>query len=247
VPRQVRQGHRHRGHRAGRAVREVLPQEERRGSAGRAAASVKALLALLAAGKLGKVLLTGGTMILSVFAYALVFGIWYAVGFVLLIFVHEMGHFLAARQRGLAVGAPTFIPFVGAWIELKDLPHDVETEAWIGLAGPLLGTIGALAVYYLYRVSGDTLFLALAYAGFFINLFNLIPVSPFDGGRITAILSPRVWLLGAPLLVALFLWRPSPLLILMALLAAPQLIKAWNFDPQAPENAAYYSVAPAKR
>src|SRR5882724_6999896 len=98
---------------------------------------MKVLLALLAAGKLGKVLLTGGTMILSVFAYALVFGWWYAVGFVLLIFVHEMGHFLAARQRGLDVGAPTFIPFVGAWIELKDLPHDVETEAWIGLAGPL--------------------------------------------------------------------------------------------------------------
>jgi Zn-dependent protease len=208
---------------------------------------VKALLALLAAGKLGKVLLTGGTMILSVFAYALVFGIWYAVGFVLLIFVHEMGHFLAARQRGLAVGAPTFIPFVGAWIELKDLPHDVETEAWVGLAGPLLGSVGALAVYYAYRATDEPLLLALAYAGFFLNLFNLIPVSPFDGGRITAIISPRVWLVGAPLLVALFFWRPSPMLILMAVLAAPHLWKAIKFDPHAPENAAYYSVAPAKR
>ena len=208
---------------------------------------MKALLALLAAGKLGKVLLTGGTMIVSVFAYALVFGIWYAVGLVLLIFVHEMGHFLAARQRGLAVGAPTFIPFVGAWIELKDLPHDVETEAWVGLAGPLLGTVGALAVYYAYRATDEPLLLALAYAGFFLNLFNLIPVSPFDGGRITAIISPRVWLVGAPLLVALFFWRPSPMLILMAVLAAPHLWKAIKFDPKAPENAAYYSVAPAKR
>ena len=208
---------------------------------------MKLLLTLLAAGKLGKVLLTGGTMIISVFAYALIFGLWYAVGFVLLIFVHEMGHYLAARSRGLAVGAPTFIPFVGAWIELKDLPHDVETEAWVALAGPLLGSLGALGCYWLYRASGDTLFLALAYAGFFINLFNLIPVSPFDGGRITAILSPRIWLLGAPLLVAVFLWRPSPLLVLMAVMAAPHFMKAWNFDPQAPENAAYYSVAPAKR
>jgi Zn-dependent protease len=208
---------------------------------------VKVLFALLAAGKLGKVLLTGGTMILSVFAYALVFGWWYAVGFVLLIFVHDMGHFLAARQRGLDVGAPTFIPFVGAWIELKDLPHDVETEAWIGLAGPLLGSVGALVCYYLYRNTGEPLFLALAYAGFFLNLFNLIPVSPFDGGRITAILSPRIWLLGAPILLGLFFWRPSPLLILMAVLAAPQLLKAWKFDPHAPENAAYYTVAPAKR
>jgi len=208
---------------------------------------VKTLLALLAAGKLGKVALTGGTMILSVFAYALVFGLWYAVGFVLLIFVHEMGHFLAARQRGLAVGVPTFIPFVGAWIELKEMPHDVETEAWVGLAGPLLGSVGALACYYGYRATGEPLLLALAYAGFFLNLFNLIPVSPFDGGRITAIISPRVWLLGVPIMAGLFLWRPSPLLILMVVLAAPQVWKAWNFDPNAPENAAYYSVAPAKR
>ena len=208
---------------------------------------MKVLLALLAAGKLGKVLLTGGTMIISVFAYALVFGFWYAAGFVLLIFVHEMGHYLAARQRGLAVGAPTFIPFVGAWIELKDLPHDVETEAWVGLAGPLLGSVGALACYYLYRMNGEPLFLALAYVGFFINLFNLIPIAPFDGGRITAILSPRIWLLGVPILLGLFLWNPSPLLILMAVLAAPQVIKAWHFDPNAPENAAYYGVAPAKR
>ena len=73
----------------------------------------------------------------------------------LLIFVHERGHFLAARQRGLNVGAPTFIPFVGAWIELKDLPHDVETEAWVGLAGPLLGSVGALACYYAYRATDE--------------------------------------------------------------------------------------------
>src|SRR5688572_16432508 len=187
---------------------------------------IKLLLGLLAAGKLGQVLLTGGTMIISVFAYALVFGIWYAVGFVALIFVHEMGHYLAARQRGLAVGAPTFIPFVGAWIELKDLPHDVETEAWVGIAGPLLGSAGALACYYVWRATDAPLMAALAYAGFFLNLFNLIPVSPFDGGRITAIISPRVWLLGVPILVGLFFWRPSPLLILMAVLAAPQVWRA---------------------
>lgn len=79
---------------------------------------IKLLLGLLAAGKLGKVALTGGTMLVSVFAYALLFGWRYAVGFVLLIFVHEMGHFIVARQLGLPVGAPVFIPFVGAWIAL---------------------------------------------------------------------------------------------------------------------------------
>jgi Zn-dependent protease len=203
---------------------------------------MKLLFALLASGKLGKVLLTGGTMLLSIFSYALVFGWRYAVGFVLLIFIHEMGHYLAARQRGLDVGAPMFIPFVGAWIQLKELPHDVETEAYVGFAGPFVGSLGALACYFVARQTDSMLLLALANAGFFLNLFNLIPVSPFDGGRITAIISPRVWLLGAPLMAALFLYRPSPLLIMMAIIAAPQVIKAWKYNPSAPENAIYYSV-----
>jgi len=204
---------------------------------------LKLLAALFAAGKLGKVALTGGTMLLSVFAYALIFGWWYAVGFVVLIFIHEMGHFVAARMRGLDVGAPTFIPFVGAWIEMKTMPHDVETEAYVGIAGPLAGTAGALLCYFLARSYGSDLLLALSYAGFFINLFNLIPLSPFDGGRITAILSPRMWLLGVPILVGLFFWHPSPMLILMAIIAAPQVMKAFKYDPNAPENVQYYSVS----
>jgi Zn-dependent protease len=207
----------------------------------------KLLLLLFGGLKFGKLLTTGGTMLLSVAVYALIYGWWYAVGFVLLLLVHELGHYMAARQRGLNVGAPTFIPFVGAWIELKDMPHDVETEAWIGIAGPLMGTVGALACYFLARNYNSGLLLAVSYSGFFLNLFNLIPLSPFDGGRITAILSPRVWLLGVPILVGLFFWRPSPMLILMAFLAAPQVMKAWKFDPQAPENAQYYQATPAQR
>lgn len=208
---------------------------------------LKVLGMLFAAGKLGKVLTTGGTMIVSVLAYALVWGLPYAFGLVLLIFVHEMGHYVAARRRGLEVGAPTFIPFVGAWVAMKDMPRDVETEAFVGLAGPVVGTLGAMAVYWLAQVQDSKLLLAIAYGGFFINLFNLIPLSPFDGGRITAILSPRIWLAGVPILLGLFFWRPSPLLILMALLAAPQVLKAFRYDPRAPENVHYYSVAPGKR
>ena len=173
---------------------------------------INALLLLLSALKFGKALTVGGTMALSVFAYSLVWGWRYAAGFVALIFVHEMGHYLAARQRGLNVGAPVFIPFVGAWIALKDKPMNAETEAYIGYAGPLVGTLGALACYFYARYTGEQLFLALAYAGFFLNLFNLIPLSPFDGGRITAVLSPRVWLVGVPMLIGLFVWQPSPLL-----------------------------------
>lgn len=203
---------------------------------------MKALIALFTALKLGKILLTGGTMLLSVFAYAFIFGIWYAVGFVLLIFVHEMGHFLAARQKGLNVGAPVFIPFVGAWINLKDLPHDAEMEAYIGLAGPLVGTVGALVCYFLALELDSDLLLALSYAGFFLNLFNLIPLHPFDGGRVTAIISPRMWLVGVPVLIALFIYRPSPMLIIMALLAAPSVMQALRYDPKAPENEKYYGV-----
>src|SRR5579884_2022289 len=162
---------------------------------------MKLLLLLFKGAKLGKILLTSGTMLLSVAAYALIFGWPYAVGFVLLIFVHEMGHYVAARRRGLDVGAPTFIPFVGAWIQLKQLPHDAETEAYIGLAGPLAGTFGALVCYFLARNYDSQLLLALAYAGFFLNLFNLIPLSPFDGGRVTAVISPKLWLAGVPVLI----------------------------------------------
>jgi Zn-dependent protease len=204
---------------------------------------IKLLLLLLSGAKLGKLLTTGGSMLLSVVLYAFVFGWRYAVGFVALMFIHEMGHYIAARRRGLAVGLPTFIPFIGAWVELKDLPHDAETEAYVGLGGPLLGTVGALACYFVARNEGSNWLLAVAYSGFFLNLFNLIPLSPFDGGRITAVLSPRIWLLGVPVLGALFIYRPSPVLFIIALLAAPQVWKAIKYRADSPEAATYYAVS----
>ncbi len=205
----------------------------------------KLLLLLLSGAKLGKLLTTGGSMLVSVLVYSWIFGWRYALGFVLLLFVHEMGHYLAARYKGLDVGAPTFIPFVGAWIALKDKPHDAQTEAFIGLGGPLLGSIAALLVYFLARSEGSSLLLAVAYAGFFLNLFNLIPLSPLDGGRITAVLSPRIWLLGVPVLAAMFWFRPSPMLILIAVLAAPQLVKAWKYRSDSEEAKTYYAVSSA--
>ena len=203
---------------------------------------IKLLLLLFSGLKFSKVLLTGGTMLISVVAYAWIYGWRYSVGFVGLLFVHEMGHFIAARQRGLNVGAPTFIPFVGAWIELKEMPHDAETEAYVGLAGPLVGSLGALACYFVARQGGSDLqwLLAVSYGGFFLNLFNLIPVSPLDGGRITAVLSPKLWLLGAPILVGLFVWHPNPVLLIVALLAAPQVMKAWKYRAGDPAHDGYY-------
>ncbi|MBK5054181.1 hypothetical protein [Paraburkholderia domus] len=101
--------------------------------------------------------------------------------------------------------------------------------------GTMLLSIVVYAIFYGWRFA----------AGFFLNLFNMIPLSPFDGGRITAVLSPRIWFAGVPVLVGLFAWHPSPLLIVMAILAMPQLKRAWHYDPTSPENVRYYGIAPS--
>jgi Zn-dependent protease len=192
---------------------------------------LKVLFALLFAGKLGKFLISGGSMLLSVVTYSFVYGWKYAVGAVGLLFVHEMGHYLAAQQRNLNVGPPCFIPFVGAWISLKEQPIDAETEAYVGIAGPMLGSAAAFICFLFGQAQNSPTLLAISYTGFIINLFNLIPVSPLDGGRIVSIISPRIWLVGAPLLVGMFFWKPSPLLIMIAIMAAPNIwsvIKYWR-------------------
>ena len=178
-------------------------------------------------------------MLITIVTYSWIYGWRYAVGFVALIFVHEMGHFLTARQRGLDVGLPAFIPFVGAWIQLKSQPHDAETEAYIGIAGPMLGTIAAFACF-LAADNQKGLMLALAYAGFILNLFNLIPLSPLDGGRVLGIVSPKIWGLGLIALIATFFIHPNPLLILIALLAVPQIWAAYT--KKGPMPAEYYAV-----
>ena len=201
-----------------------------------------AIFAALSVLKLGKVGVTGLSMLVSLGLYAAIWGWRFAAGFIALLFAHEMGHVFAARQRGLPVSAPAFIPFLGAFITMKEAPQDVETEAYIAFAGPFIGTLATFAVYAWARMTGDTLLLAVSYSGFFLNLFNLLPVSPLDGGRITAVLGPRIWLFGAPLLLALMLYRPSATLVIILILALPQLLQAWRYDPQAPENVAYYGV-----
>ena len=176
---------------------------------------LKLLLGLLAAGKLGKVLLTGGTMLISVFAYALVFGIWYAVGFVLLIFVHESGHAIVLRREGIPAGAPVFIPFVGAFIAMKGMPRDAYVEAKVAIGGPLLGSLAAWATLGAGLAFAQPMLVTLGHAGILLNLFNLIPVSPLDGGRIAGAFNRAFWIAGYGLgVVALVLTR-SPMLLLI--------------------------------
>lgn len=183
------------------------------------------------------------SMLFTIWVYGTIYGLPFAFGFVMMILVHEMGHYLAAKQRGLDVGLPAFIPFVGAWINLRQHPHNSETEAYVAYAGPFLGTLAAFAVYFYGRHINSDLWMAVAYSGFIINLFNLIPVSPLDGGRITQVLSPRIWLLGAPMLVALFIYNPSPMVLLIGVLALPNLWAAWNYDPNSPEALRYGAVS----
>ncbi len=192
-----------------------------------------------------KALISIISMLITIWVYAQFYGWPFAVGFVLMLLVHEMGHYLAAKQRGLNVGLPAFIPFVGAMINLRETPHDAETEAYVAYAGPFVGTLAAFAAYLYGRQTGQELWLAVAYSGFILNLFNLLPVSPLDGGRITQVISPRIWLFGVPLLIALFIYMPSPMLMLIGVLALPNLRAAWNYDKNDPANAAYRNVSPA--
>jgi len=205
------------------ALREAAARNAARQSASPAGGMSKALPLLIGLGAFGKFLLPVGSMLLAIGTYALIYGWPYAVGFVLLLLVHELGHYTAARRRGLAVGLPTFIPFMGAWIELKAQPMDAETEAFVGLAGPMVGSAAAFVCYLIALSTGERMFLALAYAGFMLNLFNLIPVSPLDGGRIMAAISPRLWFIGLPMLIAVFFWQPSPIIVLIAVFAIPQI------------------------
>ena len=191
------------------------------------------------------ILKTGGTMILSIGAYAMMWGVWFAVGFVVLIFIHECGHLLAARKCGLKVGAPVFIPFMGAFIALKEAPRDAWIEAQVGIGGPMLGTLGAGICEVIHLATGNQMFRALAYTGFFLNLFNLAPVGFLDGGRIVTALSPWLWLVGFGIMVGLTITHPNFILILILVFSAPRLF--FLFRRKSDEERRYFEVTPAQR
>jgi Zn-dependent protease len=183
----------------------------------------KAKFLLLALAKV-KAVTTLGTMFISIAAYAWVFGWPFAVGLVLLLLVHEMGHVIQLRREGVEASAPVFIPFVGALIAAKSLGEDAAAEARVGLAGPILGTIGTLIPLAIWLATGSDLWQALAYVGFFLNLINLMPVLPLDGGRAMAVLGPKIWILGILIAVAAAVIFLGPFMLLFVLaLGGPEL------------------------
>jgi len=172
-----------------------------------------------------KFLTTGLTALLSIGAYALLFPWQFAVGLVVLIFIHEIGHVLVLRRYGVAATAPVFIPFMGAFIGMKQLPKNATMEAYVGLGGPVIGSLGAFAAYFVYRATNHDLWLVLAYIGIILNLFNLLPLMPLDGGRIAGAISRWIWVAGYVLAVVVMLLRPSPILMLVLILGAGE---TWN-------------------
>jgi Zn-dependent protease len=207
--------------------------------------SLKGVLLLLP--KL-KLLTTSGSMLVSVAAYSLLWGWKFAFGFVVLLLVHEMGHVIQLRREGIPASAPLFIPFLGAVVGARSLGEDATAEARVGLAGPVLGTIGAAACLPLYAATGDEFWKALAFTGFFLNLFNLLPVVPLDGGRAMAAMSPWMWLVGLGLLVGLAFAWPNPIILIILVFAVLETYRRYKQRKSGdPATQAYYRVSPRAR
>jgi Zn-dependent protease len=207
------------------------------------ASKAKAILLLLP--KI-KVLSTSATMLVSIAAYSLIWGWSFAAGFVILLLVHEMGHVIQLRREGIEASAPMFIPFMGAFVAAKSMGDDAGAEARVGLAGPVLGSIACLVPLVIWQATSNEFWQALAFVGFFLNLFNLLPVLPLDGGRAMAALSPWVWYVGYAGLVALTFAFPNPIMILILLLGGMETYKRFKAR-NSPEAKAFHDIPRSTR
>jgi len=184
---------------------------------------------------------------ISIVVYSLFFGWQFALGLVALLFLHEMGHALVMKLKGIPVGGMIFIPMLGAAVTMRQMPSNAKDEAEVGIAGPIAGAIASSACLVLAQTSltGHSIWAPLAYFGFFMNLFNLIPIVPFDGGRVLAAIDRRIWILGfvGLLLYQIWLWLTgnfSIFLLFFIIIAATQL---WSRNKvNTSESKAYYDV-----
>jgi len=185
-------------------------------------AKFKWVLAMLKWTKFGGTLIT---MMVSLGAYAALYGWKFGAAVIYLIFVHEMGHVVAAKRKGIATSPAFFIPFMGAFISMKQMPRDAATEAYLAYGGPLAGLISFLPAVALYEWTGDPFWALVVFLGALINLFNLIPVSPLDGGRIVSVLSTKIWLIGLILLGIYAFMAGSPLMVIILIFG---VVTWWN-------------------
>lgn len=187
-----------------------------------------------------------GSMAVSIAAYASLWGWKYAVGFVLLILVHEVGHVIVLRARGIKAGWPVFLPFLGAFVSMQSTPRSVYEEAESALAGPVFGTAGALALGYYAHVQHSDLLMSLAFTGLFLNLFNLLPVLPLDGGRVAGALHPVIWFGGLLVLLVWEIYRPSGIIIVILVLGGFELYRRWK-DRGSQASQVYFALQPGQR
>ena len=204
--------------------------------------------AVLAVFKFGWLLIAGlgkasflFSFLIAIGAYALLWGWRFGVGFALLLLVHEMGHVIQLRREGVKASAPIFIPFLGAFVGMKELPKNAYVEAKVGLAGPVLGTLGAFAVYAAGVQLDSNLLKALAYFGFFLNLFNLIPVVPLDGGRALSALHPALWFVGLFIVAVLAFHYENPFIFFILVMVAFEVYQRWEHRND-PESRAYNMI-----
>jgi Zn-dependent protease len=188
-----------------------------------------------------KLFTTSWTMLVSIAAYTLLFGLPFAVGFVILLLIHEMGHVIQLRREGVEASAPMFIPFLGAVIAAKSMGKDAAAEARVGLAGPILGSVATLVPLAIWLATGEDFWRALAFIGFFLNLFNLVPVVPLDGGRAVAAISPWAWWLGFAGLIGLTIFFHSPIMILILVFGGLESWRRWKAR-NTPEAQAYHAI-----
>ncbi len=186
------------------------------------------------------------TFALAVGAYALFWGWWFGLGFAVLLLVHELGHVIWLRREGISASLPVFIPFMGAFVAMKEMPRNAYVEAKVGLAGPVLGTAGALVTLLWAEQVNSDLLRALAYLGFLLNLFNLIPVVPLDGGRAVSALHPGFWFAGLFAIALLFFKFESPILLIVLVFACYELYRRWGRRNQPGYNE-YHSVTIPQR
>ena len=165
----------------------------------------------------------GGSFVVTIAAYATQYPFGLVTGFVVITLIHEIGHAVAIRAKGLRAGYMVFIPFIGGAVTLKDQPRTVFDDAIIGLAGPFFGTMATLAVLQIYKWTSDPLYLYIAFMGFALNLINMVPIGMLDGGRISAAITKWMWVIGGGAIVYKVVDQPNPLFILIAVLAAFQV------------------------
>jgi Zn-dependent protease len=186
----------------------------------------------------------GGSFVVTIAAYSTQYPLALVFGFVVITLIHEIGHAIVIRAKGLRAGYMVFIPFIGGAVSLKDQARSVYDDAMIGLAGPAAGTAASLICLQIYKWTTDPLWLYIAFLGFGLNLINLVPIGMLDGGRISAAISKWMWVLGGGVIAYKVIQQPNPLIILIAVLAVFQVYASLNREKSDPH---YYEITGAQR